>query len=113
MSDVFDGYTVNLILDEDEQYLAHFVEMPSVSAFGDTPEEALLALEEAWGLMKEDYVANKEMIPVAPSRKHYSGTFNVRVGKNLHKDLALEAVEQGISLNALICQKLASQTRHV
>lgn len=113
MTDVFDGYTVNLILDEDEQYLAHFVEMPSVSAFGNTPEEALLALEDAWGLMKEDYIVNKEEIPIAPSRRQYSGTFNVRVGKNLHKDLAIEAVEQGISLNALICQKLASQARHV
>ncbi len=37
MSDVFDGYTVNLHLDEDNEYIAHFAEMPNVSACGATP----------------------------------------------------------------------------
>lgn len=78
MSDVFDGYTVNVILDEDKQYLAHFVEMPSVSAFGNTPEDALLALEEAWGLMKEDYIASKEDIPITPSHRQYSEQYLLR-----------------------------------
>jgi len=78
MTDVFDGYTVNLILDEDEQYLAHFVEMPSVSAFGNTPEEALLALEDAWGLMKEDYIAHKEDIPITSSHRQYSEQYLLR-----------------------------------
>lgn len=36
--DVFDGFTVNLFLDEDGDYLAHFVEVPNVSAFSNTPE---------------------------------------------------------------------------
>jgi predicted RNase H-like HicB family nuclease len=89
--DVFDGYTVNLMLDEDGQYLAHFIEMPNVSAFGNTPEEALHELENAWTLMKEDYAANNDVIPVAPLRRQYSGTFNVRVGKKMHKELAMEA----------------------
>lgn len=105
--DIFDGYTVNLMLDEDAQYLAHFIEMPSVSAFGETPEQALHELENAWRLMKEDYVSNNEAIPVSPSKKQYSGTFNIRVGKRIHKELAIEASALGISLNALISQKLA------
>lgn len=113
MKDIFDGYTINLIVDEDEQYLAHFVEIPTVSAFGNTPEEALQELETAWHLMKEDYIASKEKIPVAPARKQYSGTFNIRVGKKIHKDLVMEAVKQGLSLNALVSQKLASQVKHV
>jgi predicted HicB family RNase H-like nuclease len=47
--DRFDGYTVNMFLDEDGEYLAHFVELPNVSAFGESPEEALseLAIEAA------------------------------------------------------------------
>ena len=78
MSDVFGGYTLNVILDEDKQYLAHFVEMPSVSGFGNTLEEALLALEEAWGLMKEDYIAHKEDIPITSSHRQYSEQYLLR-----------------------------------
>jgi len=32
--DPFDGYTINVFLDDDGEYLAHFVELPNVSAFG-------------------------------------------------------------------------------
>ena len=46
--DVFDGFTVNLFLDEDGDYLAHFVEMPNVTAFSNTPEGALRELAVAW-----------------------------------------------------------------
>ena len=107
MSDVFDGYSINLYPDEDVQYLAHFIEMPTVSAFGNTPEAALHALEAAWQLMKEDYRAHGESVPIAPAKKQYSGSFNVRVGKKLHKLLVMEAAAEGISLNALVSQILA------
>ena len=32
--DPFDGYTINVFLDDDGEYLAHFVELPNVSALG-------------------------------------------------------------------------------
>ena len=50
---VFDGFTVNVFLDEDGDYLAYFVEMPNVSAFSDTPEDALKELAMAWEGVKE------------------------------------------------------------
>lgn len=111
MKDIFDGYTVNLHLDEDNEYLACFSEMPNVSAAGATPEEALRELERAWELMKEDYIVSGEEVPVAPSRKQYSGTFNVRVDKRLHRNLAMEAARSGISLNALIAKKLTEAAK--
>ena len=43
--DDFDGFTVNLFLDEDGDYLAHFVELPNVSAFGPTRANALAELK--------------------------------------------------------------------
>src|SRR5262245_39724934 len=113
MKDIFDGYTVTLHLDEDNEYLAHFVEMPNVSAFGDTPEEALHELEQAWHLMKEDYLVSGEKVPIAPSRKRYSGNFNVRIDKRIHRDLAIEAAQAGVSLNYLVAQKLAESVRHI
>lgn len=62
----FDGYAVNLFYDEDGEYLAHFVELPNVSAFGETPEEALKELETAWKLIKESYREEGRELPVAP-----------------------------------------------
>lgn len=61
----WDGYSINLYLDEDGDWLAHFVEMSNVSAFGDTPEIALDELYEAWEGMKECYVQDGEEIPIA------------------------------------------------
>lgn len=57
-ADIFDGYTVSVAMDEDREYIAHFMELPTVSAFGKTPEHALHELEQAWELMKEDYRAS-------------------------------------------------------
>ncbi len=65
--DRFDGYTVNIFLDEDGEYLAHFVERPNVSAFADTPTEALNERAIAWEGVKMSYTRHGEPIPVAPS----------------------------------------------
>ena len=70
---VFDGFTANLFLDEDGDYLAHFVEMPSVSAFSNTPEGALRELAVAWKGVKESYEKHNEPIPQAPSPQEYRG----------------------------------------
>ncbi|HIJ39961.1 MAG TPA: type II toxin-antitoxin system HicB family antitoxin [Deltaproteobacteria bacterium] len=106
--DPFDGYTLNVFLDDDGEYLAHFVEMPHVSAFADTPEEALRELRIAWEGVKESYQKHGEPIPVAPARKEYSGQFNVRIDRRLHRALAMEAAKAGVSLNAIVSQKLAN-----
>jgi predicted HicB family RNase H-like nuclease len=106
-SDRFDGFTVNVFLDEDGDYLAHFVELPSVSAFGESPERALAELATAWEGVKESYTKHGEKVPLAPVRKKYSGQFNVRIDRRLHRALAIEAAKAGISLNAIVSQKLA------
>ncbi len=53
----FDGMIIDLYVDEQGDWLAHFQEMPNISAFGDTPLEALEELKNAWELVKEDYQA--------------------------------------------------------
>ena len=37
----FNGFDVRLLIDEDGDWIAHFVELPTVSAGGKTPEQAL------------------------------------------------------------------------
>ena len=104
--DDFDGFTVNLFLDEDSDYLAHFVEMPNVSAFSDTPEGALRELAIAWQCVKETYAEDQEPIPHTPSREGYGGPFNIPVDAQLYHALANEAAEAKISLYSLVAQKL-------
>ena len=104
--DEFDGFSINLFLDEDGDWLGHFVELPNVSAFAPTPQQALAELVLAWKGVKESYRESGLPVPVAPSRKQYSGRFNVRIDQRLHRRLATEAAKAGLSLNALVAQKL-------
>ena len=65
----FDGFIINLYVDEQGDWLAHFQEMPNISAFGDTPQEALEELKIAWELVKDDYQEKNREIPVASNRQ--------------------------------------------
>lgn len=107
MADKFDGFSIHMVVDNDGDYVAHFVELPNVSACGASPEEAIHELEIAWAAMKKSYRKHRETIPVAPTRKEYSGQFNVRIDKRIHRALAIEASRVGISLNALVAQRLS------
>jgi predicted HicB family RNase H-like nuclease len=105
--DRFDGYSVNLLLDEDSDYLAHFVELPNVSAFGPTPEKALKELDVAWALVKESYAEEGKPLPVAPTRREFGGVFQIRIDRRVHRKLAIEAERSGVTLNALVAHMLA------
>ena len=110
MSERFDGFSVNLFEDDTGDSVAHFVERPEVSAFSKTPEGALHELAAAWEGVKQTYIDDEEPVPVAPAHKEYSGQFNVHIDRRLHRDLAIEAAQAGVSLNALVAQKLAKST---
>ena len=108
--DDFDGFMVNICLDEDGDDLAQLVELPNVSAFGPTPAEALDELKTAWELMKECYREDGEPVPKAPSRSGYEGSFNVSIEAQLYQALADEAAKAGVSLHTLVTQKLSKVT---
>ncbi len=108
--DDFDGFAINVFLDEDGDYLAHFVELPNVSAFGPTPAQALVELKAAWELMKECYQEDGVPVPKAPSREGYEGPFNIPVDARLYHELANEAAQAEMSLYTLVAEKLAKPT---
>lgn len=70
MHDRFEGFTLNLFRDDDEDYIAHFVELPEISAFGKTPEIALNELASAWEGVKLIYAEEGKPIPAAPPRRN-------------------------------------------
>ena len=64
-NNTFDGFSIKLYQDEDGDWLAHFVELPNISAFADTPDQALVELENAWEGIKESYRENGDPIPIS------------------------------------------------
>jgi predicted HicB family RNase H-like nuclease len=52
-------------------------------------------------------IQNKEPIPEAITTKQFSGKFMIRVPPDVHRQLALEAAEAGVSLNRLASAKLS------
>ncbi len=107
---VFDGFTVKIFYGEDDYYLAHFVELPNVWAFGTTPSKAMIELEATWELIKQHNRMDSEPIPKAPSQEAYEGSFNVPVDAQLYHTLTVAATEAGVNLYTLVARKLAAAT---
>jgi predicted HicB family RNase H-like nuclease len=92
---------------EDGEYLGLCVEFPSLSWLAKTPEEALSGIRSVVAEIVADLQANGEAVPQPLAEKTYSGEFRVRIPPLVHRSLAMEAAEQGISLNRLASAKLA------
>lgn len=94
--------------EEDRVYVCSIAELPSALCHGSTHEKALnegkaIALD----ILKE-LNETGEPIPEPISLKKFSGKFVVRTTQDLHRRLALEAQEKGVSVNKLVNEKLAS-----
>ena len=53
-----------------------------------------------------DMSADGEPIPAPLAERHYSGEFRVHIPPEVHRALAMQAAEQGVSLNRLASAKL-------
>jgi predicted HicB family RNase H-like nuclease len=103
-----DRYTYRVTWsEEDEEYVGLCVEYPSLSWLAPTQQEALEGIRQVVADAVADMVANEETVPEPIALRHYSGKFTVRIPPDLHRRLALEAAESGISLNRLASAKLS------
>jgi predicted HicB family RNase H-like nuclease len=92
---------------EDGEHVGLCVEFPSLSWLASTPEEALTGVRRLVAEVVIDLEAHSEPIPEPLAEKRYSGEFRVRIPPELHRELALLAAEQGVSLNRLASARLA------
>jgi predicted HicB family RNase H-like nuclease len=103
-----DRYTYRVTWsEEDEEYVGLCVEYPSLSWLAPTPQEALEGIRQVVADVVADMEAGEEKVPEPIALRHYSGKFTVRIPPDLHRRLALEAAESGISLNRLASAKLS------
>ena len=92
---------------EDGEHAGLCAEFPSLSWLAATPEKALAGIRQVVAETVADMQRSGEQIPNALAEKHYSGEFRVRIPPEVHRSLAMQAAEQGISLNRLASAKLA------
>ena len=93
---------------EDSEHVGLCAEFPSLSWLAKTPEAALKGIRQVVAEVVADMQASGETIPVPLAEKHYSGEFRVRIPPEVHRSLAMQAAEQGVSLNRLASAKLAA-----
>jgi predicted HicB family RNase H-like nuclease len=91
---------------EDGEYVATCAEFPSLSWLADDDVEALRGIKQVVRDTVRDLQASGEPVPEPIADRSYSGKFVVRVPPELHRKLALEAAESGVSLNRHISRKL-------
>jgi predicted HicB family RNase H-like nuclease len=102
-----DRYTYRVTWsEEDNEYVALCVEFPSLSWLEPLPEAALKGIRQVVAQAVADLEARGEPVPEPVAVRKYSGKFMVRIPPELHRHLALEAAEAGISLNRLASDKL-------
>ena len=103
-----DRYTYRVTWsEEDREHVGLCAEFPSLSWLAASPEAALRGIRTVVAKVVEDMQANGEAIPEALASRHFSGKFMVRVPPEVHRQLAVEAAEAGVSLNRLASAKLS------
>ena len=103
-----DHYTYRVIWsEEDREYAGLSTEFPSLSWLDETPEEALQGIRQLVSDVIEDMRKNNEDIPEPFSTREFSGKFIVRIPPELHRRIAEEAAEEGVSINRLVNSRLA------
>jgi predicted HicB family RNase H-like nuclease len=98
------GYEIKIIPEEDGYFAARLPDFPGIVTGGNSPAEALDNAGEA--LAATLATMRKRQIPAPVPKHRFSGQFNVRVPRSLHRALVHTADEEGVSLNSLVTQLL-------
>ena len=84
-------------------------DFPGIITGGYSLEEAVRNAQKALELSID--TMKKHKIPLPKPKTRFSGQFNVRVPKDLHRELVRKAEEEGVSLNALVTYLLSQSIK--
>ena len=103
-----DHYTYRVTWSEDDnEYVGLCTEFPSLSWLAPSQQAALKGIIALVSEVVADMKKSGETIPEPLAARQFSGKFLVRVPPDVHRHLAVEAAEAGVSLNRLASSKLA------
>lgn len=104
-----DHYTYRVTWSADDaEHIGLCAEFASLSWLAPTPEEALSGIRAVVADVVKDLRASGQLVPDAIAERRYSGELRVRIPPLVHRQLALQAAEEGVSLNRLASAKLAA-----
>lgn len=105
----YKGYIGSIRFDaEDEMFYGKIEAINDLILFqGESVKELKTAFHEA----VDDYLETCEKMGRTPN-KTFKGSFNVRVGEDLHVKAYSEALRRGVSLNQLITEALEHELTH-
>ena len=95
--------------EEDQCYIGTCPGLMLGGIHGDDEAKVYKELCQAVEEWIEVYHKDGEPLPAATSGREYSGKFVVRVGKDLHKALAVDALRHGESLNSFCVHVLREE----
>ncbi len=103
-----DHYTYRVTWsEEDNEYVGLCAEFPGLSWLSKTPEAALKGIRKVVADVIKDMEESGEKIPKPLANKNYSGKFMVRIPPEVHRNLAIQAAESGVSINRLVSSRLS------
>jgi len=95
--------------EEDQEYIGLCTEFPSLSWLAGAQGDALSGITKLVADVLADMIKRKEAVPEPLSLREFKGKIALRVPPEQHRELAMEAAEQGVSLNRLISKKLGAR----
>lgn len=93
---------------EDGEYVGLCAEFPGLSWLAKSQANALNGIRSVVAEAVADMKKQRESVPEPLAERNFSGKFVVRVPEEVHRKLAVEAAESGVSLNRIASAKLAS-----
>jgi len=93
---------------EDAEHVGLCAEFASLSWLAPTPEKALSGIRAVVADVVKDLRASGELVPDTIAERRHSGELRVRIPPLVHRQLALQAAEEGVSLDRLASAKLAA-----
>lgn len=105
-------YKVVLYPAEEGGYAIEIPELPGCISQGQTLEEAYEMIQDAKKGWFDIALQDGETIPEPARVEEYSGKFNIRMPKSLHRTLVEKAKEENVSLNQYINYQLARGVGH-
>lgn len=93
--------------DTGHYFYGKILELDGCQSTGETLEELYRNLNEAMEGYIETKLEHGFPVPEPKDIEEYSGKFNLRLPKSLHKRLAMEASQEGVSLNQYALYKLS------
>ncbi len=91
---------------ENKTHIGKCFEFPSLSAHGEKAADALTQIQIVVAESVKSMLSAGEPLPEPIGKKSFKGHFTLRIPSDLHRELTLKAIKDGVSMNQLVLTKL-------